>query len=313
MTRRLITLSKESVMYSFDPDLNPVAFAQPGDLLEVNTMDALGGQVRSEEDLVTSIDFNKVNPATGPIYVMNAEPGDALVVRILKIETADKGFVITAPGAGVLTSLVKQAKTRTCYVRGDYVEFLGFKVPAWRMIGVIGVASKEKPPTGTPGKHGGNLDTKFITEGATVYLPVIYRGGLLGIGDLHAVMAHGEACVAACEVEGKVLVEIDLLKNTAPLWPVVEYKDSTYILVSTDNINNSLEVATDVSVRVLSTALGIEWHDAYMLTSLSIDLGISQLVDPKKTAWARIPKYILGSMDVIKALAELRKNQELWL
>ncbi|MEM4004287.1 MAG: formamidase, partial [Desulfurococcaceae archaeon] len=66
MTRRLITLSKESVMYSFDPDLNPVAFAQPGDLLEVNTMDALGGQVRSEEDLVTSIDFNKVNPATGP-------------------------------------------------------------------------------------------------------------------------------------------------------------------------------------------------------------------------------------------------------
>lgn len=306
MSKKLVALLRDSVMYSFDPDLNPVAVVKPGDLLDVHTVDALGGQVRSEEDLVTSIDFSKVNPATGPIYIENAEPGDALVVKILKIETANKGFIVTAPGAGVLSRLVKHAKTRTCYINGDYVEFLGFKLPAWRMIGVIGVASREKPSTGIPGRHGGNLDTKFITEGASVYLPVYYPGGLLGIGDLHAVMAHGEACVAACEVEGRVLVEVGLLKNTAPSWPVVEHGDSTYILVSADDINSSLEIATDLTVKVLSTALGIEWHDAYMLTSLAVDLGVSQLVDPKKTAWARIPKYILKSDDVVKTLAKLR-------
>jgi len=302
---KLVILPKEKVQYAFDPGIEPAEYAKPGDIVEFNTVDALGGQIRSEKDLVTSIDFNRVNPATGPLYVEGAEPGDALLVKILRIETSSKGFVVTAPGAGALPQIIREARTRTCYVKGDYVEFLGFNIPAWRMIGVIGVASSEKPSTGTPGRHGGNLDTKFITEGATVYLPVYYPGGLIGIGDLHAVMAHGEVCVAACEVEGRVLVELSVLKNSAPIWPIVEYGDSSYILVSMDTIEDSFREAADIAVKLLSRALGVDWVDAYMLASLTVDLGVSQLVDPRKTAWVKIPKYLLETRKVLEALASL--------
>ncbi|MEM3346546.1 MAG: acetamidase/formamidase family protein [Desulfurococcaceae archaeon] len=302
----LYVVPRTSVFYRFDPEIKPFVKVEPGDLVVFQTIDALGGQIRSEEDLVSAVDFTRVNPATGPLYVENAEPGDALLVEILDIKTAEKGFIVTAPGAGVLAGEVKQAKTRECRVKDDYVEVLGYRIPAWKMIGVIGVASVEKPPTGVPGKHGGNLDTKFITKGARVYLPVEYTGGLLGIGDLHAVMAHGEVCVAACEVEGEVLVRVDVVKEKAPAWPLVEYEDSTYILVSDVNTERAFEVATSVVVEVLEKALNLEWHDAYMLASVSVDFGVSQLVDPRKTVWARIPKNLVSASSVLKAISELK-------
>lgn len=306
MKPELVTIPCNRVFYAFDPGIPPAAHATPGSLVLFCTQDALGGQVKSEEDLVTSVDFSRVNPATGPLYVEGAEPGDALAVRILSVKTAEKGFIVVAPGAGALPRRVREAKTRTCRIVGDYVEVLGFKLPAWKMIGVIGVASSSKPPTGTPGRHGGNLDTKFITEGATVYLPVEYKGALLGVGDLHALMAHGEVCVSACEVPGSVLAEVDVVKGLAPAWPLVEFADSTYILVSKDTIQEALEAAVEVAVEALSIALNLEWHDAYIVASLAADVGVSQLVDPRKTAWVRIPKHLAPTHSILKALAELR-------
>ncbi|MEM0045441.1 MAG: acetamidase/formamidase family protein [Desulfurococcaceae archaeon] len=294
------------VFYVFSPDVKPVVRVKRGDRLIVYTKDALGGQITSEENVVTSMDFSKVNPATGPIYVEDAQPGDALLVRVVSVEVAGRGFVVTAPGAGALPRLVREARTRTCYVYGDSVEFLGFKLPARKMIGVIGVATSEKAPTGVPGRHGGNLDTRFITEGSLVILPVEHPGALLGLGDLHAVMGDGEVCVAACEVPGKVTIELDVAKNLAPAWPVVQHNGSFYILVSHDKIEGAIEEAVNVSVEALSRGLKLNWHDAYMLASLAVDVGISQLVDPRKTAWTRIPTSLISLENLLNALSELR-------
>lgn len=300
---RLVSIGRDRVFYTFAPELEPVAHVKPGDLVFFETQDALGGQVRSEEDTIEKIDFTRVNPATGPLYVEGAEPGDAVVVEVLSIETSSQGFVVTAPGAGVLGEYVKASRTRSCRVVDDYVEVLGFRIPAWKMIGVVGVASPERPSTGVPGRHGGNLDTKYITVGAKVYLPVFYEGGLLGVGDLHAVMGHGEVCVAACEVSGSVLVRVGVVKGYAPRWPLVEYGDSTYILTSAVNIEEAIVEAAREATNVLSRALGLDWVDSYILASLGVDIGVSQLVDPKKTAWARIPKNLVSTKDVLRALS----------
>ncbi len=305
---KAVVVPESRVFYAFDPSLEPAAFAKPGDLVVFHTLDALGGQVKSEEDLVTAVDFSRVNPATGPLYVEGAEPGDALVVKLLSIETSEQGFVVTAPGAGALPDLVKKARTRRCTVREGFVEFLGYRLPAWKMVGVIGVATSEKAPTGVPGRHGGNLDTKFVTEGATVYLPVEHPGALLGVGDLHALMAHGEVCVAACEVSGRVTALVDVARGLAPAWPLVDYGDSLYVLVSSEDVSGAIRGAVEASVEALSRALGLEWHDAYMLASLAVDIGVSQLVDPRKTAWARIPKQLAPPSRVLRALAELRNS-----
>lgn len=302
---KVIIVPRDKVFYSFDPEIPPVAKVAPGIRVVLHTQDALGGQITSEERVISSIDFSRVNPATGPIYVEGAEPGDALVAKIISIKVAERGFIVTAPGAGVLPKSVKSPKTRACYVRDEYVEFLGYRLPARKMIGVIGVATSERAPTGTSGKHGGNLNTRFITQGASVILPVEFTGALFGVGDLHATMGDGEVCVAACEVPGTVELEFEVIKGMAPLWPVVDHGDYFYVLVSREDIKVALEETTAVAVETLSRALKLDWHDAYMLASLAVDIGISQLVDPKKTAWARVPKSLLTINDLLVALSSM--------
>jgi amidase len=300
---RLVRVSKEHVFYSFDPGTPPAAKAAPGDLVEFECLDALGGQVTDERQALESIDWGRVNPATGPVYVDGAEAGDALAVRILSIELANQGVIVTIPGEGALPHRAREARTRICRIVGDSVEFLGFKLKARKMIGVIGVASSEKPPTGTPGRHGGNLDTRLITEGATVYLPVEFEGALLGVGDLHAVMGDGEVCVAACEAPGRVLARVGVVKGLAPRWPVVELGDSCYVLVSEEGLERAVKTAVEEVVGALSKALGLDWHDAYMLASLATDVEVSQLVDPRKTVRVRVPKDLVPPVELLRALA----------
>jgi len=300
-------VQSSKIFYVFSPDLEPAAKAKVGDKVIFYTLDALGGQITSEDQVITSIDFSRVNPATGPLYIEGAEPGDALLVKILSINTSERGFVVTAPNAGALPNMVKEAKTRACYVRGDYVEFMGFKLPTRKMVGVIGVASSERTPTGLPGKHGGNLDTRFVTEGSTVILPVEYPGALLGIGDVHATMGDGEVCVSACEVSAEVAVEVNLIKGLAPMWPVVQYGDYIHVLVSNEKMDKALEEGIDLAVKILSLGLNLSWDDSYMMASLAVDIGVSQLVNPKKTIRIQIPSYLLPLENILRTLNKLRE------
>lgn len=301
--RELVKITSDRVFYRFDPDILPVASVKPRSLLEIQCIDALGNQIISESQSIEDIDWNRVNPATGPIYIEGAEKGDTLVVRILGIETGEKGVVVTVPNEGALPHLAKEARTRVCRVLGDFVEFMGFKLKARKMIGVIGVASPERPPTGVPGRHGGNLDTRLIAAGATVYLPVMFDGALLGMGDLHAVMGDGEVCVAACEVPGRVIVEVDVIKGLAPGWPIVETEDACYLLVSLEGLERTVQVAVEEAVRILSKALNLNWYDAYMLASLSVDLEFSQLVDPRKTVRVKFPKTLIPTEKLLSAVS----------
>ena len=76
-------LSREDVVWEFGPDLEPVLEVEPGTVVTFGTNDCFTGQIRSEADLITEIDFTRVNSATGPIAVSGAEPGDSLVAEIL--------------------------------------------------------------------------------------------------------------------------------------------------------------------------------------------------------------------------------------
>ncbi|MEM4572898.1 MAG: acetamidase/formamidase family protein [Zestosphaera sp.] len=303
----IVKIDDSRVFYAFSPDLEPVARVKPGTILEIETRDCFSNQLISEEQLVTQIDWSAVNPATGPVYVEGVEPGDALVVKILKIDVSSEGFLVTLPGAGALPDLVKEVKVRKCYVVGDKVVFRGSVINARKMVGVVGVATREKTSTGVPGRHGGNLDTKYVTEGSTIYLPVEAEGALFGLGDLHAAMGDGEVCVTGCEVSGRVLVVLDVIKKSAPKWPVLEYGEWVFVLVSNENLEKAVREAVQVSVEAISHATGVSWHEAYMLASMATDLEISQVVDPRKTLRVKIPKTIV---DVTKLLESLRSDAE---
>lgn len=298
----MIRIDSRHHFFSFGPSLKPAAYVDGKSIVKLETLDALSNQITSETQLVTGIDFSKVNPATGPVYVNGAKRGDALKVKVLDIEVNDRGVIVTVPGEGVLGDMVKEPKTRLCTIRDGYVYFGNTRIKASPMIGVIGVAAEDETPTGTPYRHGGNLDTKLIGKGATVYLPVFREGGLFGLGDLHAVMGDGEVCVAACEVGGEVTVELDVLDGLAPLWPVVETSDNFYILVSSEKLDEALREATSLAVRALEYSNSLSWDDAYMLASMVVDVEISQLVDPKKTVRVKIPKEYISAIKLLESI-----------
>lgn len=302
--RPKIVVRNDFTFFSFDPKLPPAAEVEQGLLVEIETKDCFSNQITEEEQLVTEIDFSRINPATGPIFVKGAKKGDALAVRIHRIDLKEQGAIVTIPKEGILGDKVRQAKTVICNVDQDKVKFLNLGLPVRKMIGVIGVATPENTPTGTPGRHGGNMDTTVITEGATVYFPVSYDGALFGLGDLHAVMGDGEICVAACEIAGSVAVEFKSISAMSPSWPCVETKDWLYIIVSDEDINKAFYVATDLAVKSLEHALQIDWHDAYMLASLAMDLEICQLVDPRKTVRAKLPKSLISAEKLLEAISE---------
>jgi len=293
----MLRIGKGHFVTGFGPDMKAAANATSGEVISFETNDCWHGQICSELQEIESVDFTSLNPATGPVSISGAMPGDVLSVKILSIRTASTGVVNIIPGAGVLGHKVKKSATKLLPINGGFVQFGALSLKSKPMIGVIGVATAIRDgliTTGTPGRHGGNMDTKDICEGATLYLPVSQDGAMLAIGDIHAVMADGEVCVTGCEAEAEVQVQVDVIKGKHISWPVIRNEEAFMIIASAPSLDKAVELAADSAVSFLSNACGISWDEAYMLASLAVDMRISQCVDPLKTVRAVIPMSILG-------------------
>lgn len=296
-------ISGSKVIYNFTHDMGHVESISPKDIIKVETNDCFFQQIIKEDQVMTEIDYDRLNPATGPIYVEGAEPGDILKVKILDIDVADKGVAAAVPGEGVLGNQVTTIKVIN--IENDYAIFNGIKLPIEPMIGVIGVAPAEKDgnwPTETPWKHGGNMDTTDIKAGSTLYLPVNQEGALLALGDCHAIMGDGEICFTGLEIPAVVTLEIDLIKEKTIEWPLVETDEYTMIIASGNDLDDALYFATNEAVKYIRDSLELEWEDAYILASLVVDMKISQVVDPKKTIRAAIPKHVVSTEKLIESL-----------
>ncbi len=283
------------VIYSFSPDNEPAERASPGEVVVFETLDAFGGQVKSEETPLSSIDWGRVNPATGPLYIEGAEPGDTLVVDILDIEIGERAIIATIPGTGVLGYREFRPKIRILPISKSCVVFNEIKLVIKPMVGVIGVSPPSGAiPTGTSGPHGGNMDVAEITKGTRIYLPVFVEGALLAIGDLHALQADGEICVAAAETAGRVTVKLGLVKGKRPPLPIVETPSHIHVIGYGENLDEAARRATEVAVEALMREHSLSFEDAYMLASLAVDLRINQAVDPAKGVRASIPKSLIS-------------------
>ncbi len=285
--------------------MEPIASVLPGDIFKVETNDCFFQQVLSEEQDLKDLDYGRLNPATGPIYVEGAEPGDLLKVEIISIDVKDKGIAAVIPNGGLLGDQVTKSIIRIINIEDNHALFQGVKIPISPMIGVIGVAPAKEDDewtTDTPWKHGGNMDTKDIKAGSTLYFPVNQEGALLALGDCHALMADGEVCFTGLEIPAEVTLEVDLIKNKSVKWPLLETDEYTMVVASGDNLDHAVYEATSNAVEYIKNSLGIEWEEAYILASLSVDLKISQLVDPKITVRAAIPKYLVATEKLIDSL-----------
>jgi amidase len=283
--------------------MTPIETVESGEVFKVMTNDCFFQQITSEDMVLNSIDHSTLNPATGPIFISGAEPGDLLRVKILSINIADHGISMIAPGEGVLAEKAKNSVVKIIPIKDRCCHINGLDIPINPMIGVIGVAPGDGEwGTDSPWKHGGNMDTKDICEGTTIYFPVRQVGGLLALGDLHAIMGDGEICFTGLEVQGEVILMIEIIKHKAVTWPILETSYATMVIASGETIDDAIKAATDQAVEHLASGLEISWEEAYMLASLTVDIRISQVVDPKKTVRAVIPKLILNTDKLIRSI-----------
>lgn len=296
-------INTNEVIYKFEYGLTPLFSIKDGESFTVFTHDCFFQQVKSNEDLVSNIDFSQVNPATGPFFIEDAKVGDILKVEILDIRINDRASVVVLPGGGALGEKVSAPLTRIVEIVDDKVDFLGIKKEIDPMIGVIGVSPGKDQVgviTGTPGNHGGNMDTTDIRKGASIYFPVREDGAMLALGDVHAIMGDGELCISGLEVEAEVDLKVSVIKNATINWPIIENESEIMVVASAKTLDGAVVVAGHEITDHIKKSHNILWEEAYMFNSLFVDYRISQVVNPMKTVRAAVSKDLLSLQSILE-------------
>ena len=275
-------IGRDEFIWAFGPELEPVLEVQPGATVTFETNDCFTGQITSEDDLVTEIDFDQVNSATGPVAVKGAEPGDSLVAEILDVRPVEVGFACLIPGFGQLIEQVQSPVTRLFRVKDGWIEMNDrVRFPARPMVGVVGVATDGETLTnGLAGRHGGNLDDHLHGKGARMYFPVRQPGGMFAVGDMHASMGDGEICFTGVEIAGEVDIRFDLVKGKQGTWPVTELRDRWLPHATADDYAEALELCAEEAAKLLVDEWGFTVEDAFIFLSVACDAGVAQACKP---------------------------------
>ena len=291
---------------TWDPAIPAVLEVEDGALVEFEMHDASGQQITAASrtpDLAT-LDFGLVDAVHGPVSVAGAEPGDALRIDLLEFSPADWGWTACLPGFGLLTEDFPEPALRISRIADGYAELLpGLRVPVDPFCGEIGVAPLTGPlSTIPPGLHGGNMDTRHLTAGASVLLPVMHAGALLSMGDGHAAQGDGEVCGTAVETPMRALVRVSVVKQAGIVAPEFMLPGRTAApgpAYCTNGVGpDLLEAAKDAVRRMIDwmgRSAGLSPMDAYLLCSVAVDLRISEIVDlPNVLVTAHCPMAVVG-------------------
>ena len=294
----------------WDNSIEPALEVDSGDVIELHARDASDEQLgeSSNADDVPQIDFSRVNPVSGPVFVKGARPGDTLAVELLEFRPALWGWTAIIPGLGLLADEFPEPWFRISRVdptRGE-VHFSDRVILPFRPFsGNLGVAPAEPGahPVVPPSRWGGNIDVKYLGPGTTLYLPVGVEGALFSLGDTHAAQGDGEVCGTAIETSMDVAVRLSVRRDIsvqAPQFdlPVAAPAEPSGYHVCTGVGPDLLEAARD-AVRATITRLverhGLDRQEAYALASVAVDLRIHEVVDaPNWVVGAFLPNAILA-------------------
>ena len=291
------TIHDHQCHFGWNRDNPPVIRIAPGETVEFHPVDSSGGQLNARSTLadLNALDFGKVNPVAGPVYIEGAEPGDAIKVTLLDFATSGWGWTANIPGFGLLADQFKDPALHIWkYDATSLAPAMfgpGGRVPLKPFCGTIGLAPAEAGQHSVvpPRRMGGNMDIRDMAAGTELYLPVEVAGGLFSVGDTHACQGDGEVCGTAIESPCSVQAKFELVKNanlpfprfTTP-GPVSRHLDVKGYEVTTGigpDLMEGAKAAVSGMIDLLSKRYNMNAVDAYMLCSVCGDLRISEIVD----------------------------------
>jgi len=321
MTRHLLKANCKTVhLGGFSSKLEPALTIDSGDRIDIETYsgyyvaDKAPPEFLTPEflDICQNLPSNrKVGPGphllTGPIYVNNAEPGNALEIHIEEVyPSLPVGFNAIRAGWGVLPEYFPEPKLRfiPLDLEQKIAEFptgSGVKIPLHPFFGIIGVADLEINRSSIPPeRYGGNMDNQELQPGTRLFLPVRVRGGLLSIGDGHSAQGDGEVDGTAIETSMNGTIQIILRKDLFLIFPFAETPTHIVIMGFGRTLDDAFELAVKQTVYWLQTFAGFKEEDAYVFSSLAVNFRITQAVNnPQKGVHGMVPKSILPEVKII--------------
>jgi acetamidase/formamidase len=299
------------------PDIAPVLHIKSGDTVKIDTISHGGltddpvayfgkAGIAAKDVLADAIAVSKmpraprppngVRPAgfgpgggghvlTGPIYIDDAEPGDMLEVRILKVTPrVPYGTNSAGPGGGApgmiqgkgVAKIIKYDPAKKIVNFADDVHF-----PMRPFMGIMAVAPTKAISSKAPGQYGGNMDFEKLQAGSTLYLPVLVKGALFVTGDSHAGQGDGEVTGNAIEASMAPTLQFIVHKGEGKdmAMPYAEDAKNFYILGMDPDLSKSLANTIKATVSFMGKKYGLSPTDAYSMCSAIIDFGIAQVVD----------------------------------
>lgn len=271
-------IGKDQAHSGFSAEDEPALRIDPGtgEHIQFETSDCSYAETaeKGSSDNLESI----MNPITGPVYVNGAEPGDTLIIDIVDITLGHEGWSGYFTGSGALAGVMGDEPYMRLVPISDGMVHLTdtISVPAKPMVGCFGTA----PATGRNSSmapvytEGGNLDLTYAGIGSRLYLPVRVAGAYLGLGDIHAVMAEGEASDVAIEAAGTITAKISLTKEFQVSAPAIETADQVIFVGLGDTIQESLAHGYQRAFRFLTEQHGFSRGDAFTVMSAMVDSAI---------------------------------------
>ncbi|MGQ0662984.1 MAG: acetamidase/formamidase family protein [Pseudomonadota bacterium] len=297
-------IGKGTLKYALAATDALMAEVEPGEIFEVETELNIGGHlITSLDDKLTAKDVTLpfLNPATGPIRVKGAKPGDMLVVDVINVGVHGLGYTALWPGIGIFPDWARRQEfgihNRNVRVENGIVHWSDtIKIEAKPMIGVIGVA----PVAGgmltiDNGVHGGNLDIQEVANGNRVMFPIFHDDAFLYFGDVHAVPGDAECNgMGAIEIRGHLRVQASL--SPAPrrlVWPRIETPTHICTVGCARPLDDALRIAFEEMVYWLEDSYGLPSPEAYMLLGQIAEARCTQMVNPKYTYICKVNKRYL--------------------
>ena len=286
----------DQVHFTWDTGHEPVIAVADGDTVVIETRDVSDNQIGPDSDVsvIEGLNWDRVYPLAGPIAVEGAAAGDTLAVEILDLRTRGWGWTAILPGLGLLADDFPNAHLRIFDISNGQFAFFGddAAIPLTPFLGTMGVcpAGASEQAVMPPGRFGGNMDTRQLVRGTTLYLPVEVEGAMFSTGDAHGCQGDGEVCVTGLEAPMYAVLRFYVEKGRSI--PAAQYRTAPGPLTprvdggafyGTTGVGPDLYAGAQDAVRAmidhLTHVTSLSPEDAYLLCSLCVDLKISEIVD----------------------------------
>lgn len=259
-----------------------------------------------------------VHIMTGPIHVEGATPGHTLLVRVLDMVPRFRYGSNCAAHWGLLYDRFGKERITIYELNGggdggfdttaspvygyDFSEralydlpgvisnpdadaklpfTMPVSVPVRPHFGVMGVAPPQMDRISSipPGVFGGNVDNWRLGPGASIAYPVFTEGAGLYVGDPHFAQGDGEICGTAIEASINAKIQVFAIDDISVTAPVLMAGTQWVAHGFGADLDEAMRMAAEQMLWLLTDRIGLSADEAYSLSSVAVDFGVTQVVD----------------------------------